>query len=321
MSRFFNQSADEQSNNRLSPVPQPEQGIEQLLEELRANEQEQVVSVRNSVAPTLENFAAEELDSFVKREAVAATAAAPTSERAVVSVPMYPGRLAGSEDPLMFRAAELFRMIRTRLLRLQATQRFHSVVMTSVSASEGKTLTTANLGMCCVQVANLRVLLVDADLRTGGLSKLWNLPQAAGLADVLAGKATYDQAVATTDVPRLHIVGAGQCTLPPPELLADRKFREFLGWANSRYDLVLVDSPPILAVADYELISAACDKIILVVLARSTKRALLEKAVKHIDPEKAFGTILNASNPPQSDGYSSYAYYRQGSRSAPKTHK
>ena len=109
--------------------------------------------------------------------------------------------------------------------------------------------------------------------------------------------------------------------MPPPELLADRKFREFLGWANSRYDLVLVDSPPILAVADYELISAACDKIILVVLARSTKRALLEKAVKHIDPEKAFGTILNASNPPQSDGYSSYAYYRQGSRSAPKTHK
>jgi len=308
----------------LSPVAQPEQGIDQMLEHLRATEHEQVVSVR-AVAPTLEQFAAEDLKNVFKPVSApapspAASVAAPVQQRQIASLPMFPGRLIG-EDPVVVRAAELLRMVRTRLLRAQATQRFRSVVITSASPSEGKTLTAANLGLCCVQVANLRVLLVDADLRTGGLSSLLHLPQGVGLADILAGNASYDQAVTTTDVSRLHIVGAGECDLPQAELLAGPRFREFLVWAASRYDLVLVDSPPVLAVADYELIASACDKIITVVLTRRTKRALLEKALKLIDPEKRVGTILNASAPPKSDSYSGYAYYGQGTRPSAETRK
>jgi capsular exopolysaccharide synthesis family protein len=327
MSRFFNQSADEQNTSPpSSPIAQPDSGIDEMLEHLRTTENEQVVSVRVAT-PTLEQFAAEELKGVFGHVETAAppVAAAPTpapmSPRAPVSLPMFPGRLTGSQDAVFFRAAEMFRMVRTRVLRAQTTQRFRSIVITSASASEGKTLTAANLALCCVQVANVRVLLVDADLRTSGLSRLLHLPQGAGLGEVLAGKATYDQAILTTDVPRLHIVGSGQCPLPPPEQLASPKFREFITWASGRYELVLVDSPPVLAVADYELIAAACEKIITVVLARRTKRNLLERALKLIDAEKRLGTIFNASDPPQKDAYSDYAYYGQGKRPSTQTRK
>src|SRR5947209_7486125 len=119
MSRFFNQSADEQnSSQEAPPIAQPDSSIDQLLEKLRSTENDQVVSVR--VPSSLEQFASEELRGvFGHAETVAtagAAASSPTAlveRRPAVSLPMYPGRLAGSDDPVFMRAAELFRMVRT----------------------------------------------------------------------------------------------------------------------------------------------------------------------------------------------------------------
>ena len=208
---------------------------------------------------------------------------------------------AGSESTE--EALESYRALRTRLMRLQAEQGIRSVVMSSALPGEGKTLTTLNLALCCAQLHDQRVLVIDADLRTRGLSELLGQPARPGLGEILASQAQFNEGIFTTDLPNLHGLCAGASTAPPAELFADNRWKEFIGWCSESFKLVLVDSPPILPLADFELIASPCDGVLAVVRALQTQRTLLRKASAQIDPKKLLGIVFNATESEHRNGY------------------
>jgi protein-tyrosine kinase len=192
-------------------------------------------------------------------------------------------------------AEESYRALRTRLLRMRSTQGLRSVVITSAVQGEGKTLTSLNLALCCSQLHEMKILLVDADIRSFGLSRALNAPQSLGLANVLAGECTPEQAVLATDNPNLYVLSSGTSDIPAAELFANRRWAEFVGWCNETFKFTLMDSPPVLHLSDVELITAGCDGVIMVVRAQQTKRQTLEKCAAQLDSKKILGIVYNGT--------------------------
>jgi protein-tyrosine kinase len=192
-------------------------------------------------------------------------------------------------------AAESYRALRTRLLRLLSAQGLRSIVVTSAVQGEGKTLTSLNLALCCAQLRDMRILLIDGDIRSYGLTRLIGSPNVSGLSEVLAGKCEPEKAVLATDLPNLYVLPAGTPSMPPPELFASRRWQELVGWCSESFKLVLVDSPPVLNLADVELITAACDGVLMVVRAQQTRRDALRKSASQIDAKKLLGVVYNAT--------------------------
>jgi capsular exopolysaccharide synthesis family protein len=206
----------------------------------------------------------------------------------------------------MQAAVEAYRTLRTRLVKQQTRNGSRSLVITGSTQGEGKTLTSFNLGLCYAKIENWPVLLVDADLRTRGLSNLAGDPESKGLAEVLENGASYQSSILRTDVPNLYLLPAGETTTSPSELFSGARWKEFMGWASETFRLVLVDSPPALNLADFELIAARCESVMVVARARKTARESLTKVLAQIDPRKMAGVVFNAAEEPADNGYYRY---------------
>ena len=207
------------------------------------------------------------------------------------------------------RAEDSYRVLRTRLFRLMTSKGLRSVVISSPVPEEGKTLTSINLGLSFAKLRDQKVLLVDADLRSRGLSQLFETHKFPGLSEILEGVATFESAVLATDVPHLWVVTAGQIVAGSSEAFASERWKEFMNWVSKSFEVVLVDAPPILPMADCELITAGCDSAMLVVRALKTSRELLGNAVKHVDSKKFLGIVFNGSGPQNGHGYYGYGTY------------
>ena len=211
-----------------------------------------------------------------------------------------------SDTPLPPSAIEAYGSLRTRVMKLQGSKGIRSLMLTSSVPSEGKTLTSLNLAVSCSKLHNLRILLVDGDLRSRGLSRLLKIPEGPGLSDFLGGKVSADKAVLATEQENLFVLGAGLLNGQPSELFASHLWGEFIAWASQSYGIVIVDAPPIQSLSDAELISAGCDGVLLVVRALSTARDTAQKCVSRIDKRKLLGIVFNGL--PSSPG-SDYGYY------------
>ena len=115
----------------------------------------------------------------------------------------------------MQSAVEAYRTLRTRLVKQQTKTGARSLVVSSAAQGEGKTLTSFNLALCYANIQNWPALLVDADLRTGGLSSLMGDPESPGLAGILEGNSSYQDAVLRTDCPSLYVLPRGDTTSSP----------------------------------------------------------------------------------------------------------
>ncbi len=200
-------------------------------------------------------------------------------------------------------AEESYRALRTRLFHLRSAQGFRSLVVTSAVQGEGKTLTSLNLALCCAQLRDMRVLLIDGDIRSNGLTRLIGAQHDQGLSEVLAGECELQKAILATDLANLYVLPAGTPSMPPPELFAGRRWQELIGWCNEPFKLVLVDSPPALNLADVELITAACDGVLMVVRAQQTRRDALRKSASLIDAKKLLGVVYNGTAEGSHDQY------------------
>jgi capsular exopolysaccharide synthesis family protein len=209
-------------------------------------------------------------------------------------------------NPAMQAAVEAYRTLRTRLVKQQTRNGARSLIVTSAAQGEGKTLTIFNLGICYAKIENWPVLVVDADLRTRGLSILAGDPESPGLAEILENDCPYQSAVLRTDIPGLHILPAGETSLSPSELFSGQRWKEFMGWAAESFRLVLVDSPPALNLADFELIAASCESVMVVARARKTARESLAKVLAQVDPRKMTGVVFNAAEETPENGYYRY---------------
>jgi len=211
------------------------------------------------------------------------------------------------QDDFTRSALEAYHGLRTRLMRIQAKSGLHSIAITSSQPSEGKTLTTVNLGLCFSQLPGQRTLIIDADLRTRGLSLLLDNPDGGGLSEVLAGQMMPDDAILATDQENLFVLPAGSVSAPPPELFTGPRWQEFLRWCSENFKVVLVDTPPILPLTDFDLINAACDGVVMVVRAHHARRETLQKTVGALDSRKFLGIVFNCVNHGVKDYYG-YGY-------------
>ncbi len=210
--------------------------------------------------------------------------------------------------------SEAYRTLRTNLIFSQAAQAYRTVLVSSPGAGEGKTTTAVNLAAVYAQ-QNQRVLLLDCDLRKPQVAHVFGLKRSPGLVNVLAHGIAPEDAVRLSGVHGLEVMTTGPLPPNPSELLGSEEMGKVLEWARQNYDMVILDSPPLLAAADASVLASQVDGTLLVIRAGSTDREEAERARYQLDTVGArlLGAVLN--DPDQmSDGvYGAYydRYYAE----------
>jgi capsular exopolysaccharide synthesis family protein len=214
-------------------------------------------------------------------------------------VPAISAKTLGTMVPLVNNGmpahfGEAFRTIRTNVLFASADVGSKSIVVTSTSPGEGKTLVSTNLATS-MAMAGQRVLLIDADMRRPKVHETFELAQEPGLSNFLVGDTKASEAVRRTPVKNLWVMPAGKHPPNPAELLGSRMFKDFLTSLGEHFDYVILDSPPVMAVTDACVVSNLATGVVFVVGAEMTSRGAAKAAVDQLDSAKSkhVGAILN----------------------------
>ena len=206
-------------------------------------------------------------------------------------------------DPVVL---EHYRTLRTKILQEQSQRGFRSLIVTSPSPQEGKTVTVLNLGLCFAMLPSFKILVIDGDLRRGSLGNWLGMENTAGLSNLIDGSAKLEDAVWKSDENSMNFMLRGTSEIPPGELLQSSQLKNHLLRMTELFDLVLVDSPPVNLMADAQLLAGNCDAVLLIARAFSTTRKALEKAVQNLLPFRVIGTVLNAGTTATSRKYRGY---------------
>lgn len=207
--------------------------------------------------------------------------------------------------------SETFRVLRTVLLFQSKKAEQNVFMVSSPSPADGKSTTIANLAVSLAQ-AGKRVLLVDGDMRRPTIAKIFGLGDVMGLSDILEGEATLEECCIDSEQTNLFLCTEGSTTSQPSELLESQRFIEFIELARAQYDMVLIDSPPLLAVADPAIISSVVDGVLLTMRIEKNNRTLVERACEILRDQdaKLLGVIVNSrKSGRKAYGYSAYNYY------------
>lgn len=212
--------------------------------------------------------------------------------------------LVVAQDPLG-HASEEFRRVRSALTYAAVSDRLQRILITSTSESEGKSTFSANFALTLAELRS-RVLLIDADFRKPRITDIFGVEGAVGLTSVLLGDATFEQARIHRRGTTLDILTAGTVPPNPSEMLTSDAMRQLIDEVAPQYDYVIIDSPPILSVADANLTSPLVDGAVLVVDAGRTRRSQLSQAVASFETAggRIIGVVLNkARQRRNTDGY------------------
>jgi len=190
-------------------------------------------------------------------------------------------------------AKEQYRILRTRLLEAIATQGLRTLLITSATAAEGKTIVSANLALQFSSLKEGRVLLIDADLRRAGLSESLRPQPTRGLGEYLRGESDWESLLLQVD-PWLSVLPAVHSRTEGAELLTSQRLPELLQQARTRFDLVLVDGAPVGPIADSRVLARAVDASVLVVRAGCTNFTAVEEAAALLRPG-LLGCVLNGA--------------------------
>lgn len=202
---------------------------------------------------------------------------------------------------------EEFRTLRTRLNHLQSLQPIHSVVVTSPSPAEGKSLGAVNLALAESQLAGNATLLCDFDFRRPIVHTLFQLDRSPGITDYLLGKARLDEVIKKIAGTNLYVMPAGQAVINPLELLNLKQVKDLLQSLPKAFNWVILDSPPLLFAADASLLGTFCDGTILVVRMGVTTVDSVTRAMNSLCENNVLGIIANGAR--KGELYSKYTYY------------
>jgi capsular exopolysaccharide synthesis family protein len=209
--------------------------------------------------------------------------------------------------------AESFRTVLTSIMF--SGQRPRVLVISSANPSEGKTTVSTNLSIALSEISQ-RVLLIDADMRRPRLHRVFNMENDKGLSELLRKKHSIEssevlKAVRETSIPGLHVLTSGPWAANASTLLYSARLPEIVDITRQNFDTVIIDSPPMLHMADARLLAKQCDSVLMVLRAGKTTRAAAVMAIQKFvaDGSTVLGTILTDYNPDQ-NGYSyDYKYY------------
>jgi capsular exopolysaccharide synthesis family protein len=211
-----------------------------------------------------------------------------------------------------FSIAEDYRTVRTSILFSHADSSPKTVCFTSTLPQEGKTATVSNMAISFAQLEG-KVLLVDGDLRKPRLHRVFQTRNMVGLSGFLTGKLAFDETILKTSIENIWIIPSGPHPPNPAELLNSKRMRELLTTAKDRFDTILIDTPPVLAVIDPVIVSSLADCTVLVVQAGKTTRRALAKAVDEIRKAKAeiIGVVFNEVKLGRQGANGPYYHYYQ----------
>jgi capsular exopolysaccharide synthesis family protein len=192
-------------------------------------------------------------------------------------------------------AVEAFRVLRTNLMFSRESSTTRTLVVTSATSGAGKTVTAANLAVTCARDGK-RVLLIDGDLRRPRLHQVFALARDPGLVQVMLGYVRTPEVIRRTSVDGLSVLTSGTApTIPSWELLRGGEMRVLLDDFRERFDLIIIDAPPVLPVADAAILAALADATLLVVRAGRTARAAAQLALRQLASVggRVVGVVLN----------------------------
>lgn len=209
--------------------------------------------------------------------------------------------------------SESYRTLRTNIKFSSVDKDIKVIVVTSSGPGEGKSTTASNLAVVMAQAGN-KTVIIDCDQRKPRLHKVFNLSNERGISDVLAKEIKFEDALQDTGVKDLTMITSGTKPPNPAELLASGAMKEFLESLKDKYDSIIIDTPPIVAVTDAQLLSRHADGCILVVASAQADRDAAMKAKELLEKvdAKILGIVLNKVDGSHKGYYGAYySYYAE----------
>lgn len=190
--------------------------------------------------------------------------------------------------------SEQFRTVRTNINFSTPDKELNTLLFTSSSPGEGKSTSAANVAIVFAQEGK-KVLLVDADMRKPTMHYTFHTTNTTGLSNLLTKQWLLEEVTKVTDIEGLHLITCGPIPPNPAELIGSNSMDALIRELTSQYDLVIFDAPPLLSVADAQILSNKCDGTILVVNSGVTEKESARKAKESLESAKAniLGTLLN----------------------------
>ena len=189
--------------------------------------------------------------------------------------------------------AEQFRTLRGRIDSVAAHRPLTSIAVTSANSNEGKSTASINLASVTAMSLGRKVLLVDCDLRRARIHSSLGLSPEAGIAEVLLGQNSLDEALLKVGDLNMEVLGVRQAPPNPSELLASSQMRDLVAEVSTRYDRVIFDTPATLGLPDSKIVSELCDGLLVVVRAGVTPREDVHAALEVLDAQRLLGVVLN----------------------------
>ncbi|AJY73978.1 CpsD/CapB family tyrosine-protein kinase [Paenibacillus beijingensis] len=206
--------------------------------------------------------------------------------------------------------SEAYRTLRTNIQFSSIDKKIRVLMVASAQSGEGKSTTVSNLAVTYAQEGK-KVLLIDADLRKPTIHRIFGLSNRTGLTSVITGQFHSSEAIQSTEVENLSILPSGAVPPNPAELLASQKMKAFINEMKDTYDIIIFDTPPVLAVADSLIVSSVCDGVVIVIQEGKVKRELVKRAKESLERvnAKLIGVVLNNVKKSKKNGY--YYYYHE----------
>lgn len=206
--------------------------------------------------------------------------------------------------------AEAYRILRTNIEFSSTDRKIKVILVTSSGPAEGKSTTAANMAIAMAE-ANRRVLLIDCDLRKPAIHRMFGLVNIKGLTNILVEGLEYSDITNVTEVENLEVITSGPKPPNPAELLGSQRMKELLDKVREDYDVVIIDTPPVLPVTDAAVLSQYVDGVVLVAgygLTTFEAAAQAKASLQKVNA-KILGVVLNGVPTDRRGGYYYYYYY------------
>lgn len=205
--------------------------------------------------------------------------------------------------------SEAYRTLRTNIQFSSFDNELSTILVTSSGPSEGKSTTASNLAISMAEIGK-NVLLIDCDLRKPSVHKKFNISNSKGLSNLLIGQFKFDD-VAQKYTENMYILTSGTVPPNPSEMLASKKMKSFLEEAKGKFDFIILDTPPVVAVTDAQLLSTMVGGVLLVIASGFAEISAAEKAKELLNNVKAniVGVVLNKADVNDGKKYGYYHYY------------
>ncbi|MCM3174495.1 MULTISPECIES: CpsD/CapB family tyrosine-protein kinase [Paenibacillus] len=190
--------------------------------------------------------------------------------------------------------SEGYRKLRTNIQFSSIDSHIKTIMVASAQAGEGKTTTISNLAVTYAQEGK-KVLLIDADLRNPSLHQVFSVPNHIGLSSVLSNQYDVDEVLRESYIENLQLFTSGPIPPNPSEMIGSNRMKNLMNDLQAKYDVIMFDTPPVLAVTDALIVSSFCDGVLLVVNSGKVKKELVKKTKAHLEHVNAriLGAILN----------------------------